>query len=80
MLATIVPTVPRFEASPFRRISEIVLEESGVQVIVNGCPGVRLVLAVTEVMTFVADAYAKKAKRATDLANDNILLEPELTR
>ena len=51
-----VPMVPRFEASPFRRINEIVLEVSGVQVIVKGCPGVRFVVEVTEVMTFVADA------------------------
>jgi len=36
MLLTIEPTVPRAEASPCRRINEIVLEESGVHVIVNG--------------------------------------------
>jgi hypothetical protein len=52
MLLAIVPTVERSFASPLRRIRVTVLPESGVQVIVNGCPGVRFVDEVIDVTTF----------------------------
>jgi hypothetical protein len=56
MSFAIYPTVSRLDESPFRSIREIVLEESGCQVMVKGWPGTRFVESVTEVMTFAADA------------------------
>lgn len=73
ILFAIEPTVSRLEASPFRSIREIVLEESGCQVMVNGWPGTRSVESVTDVMTFEADAYATKAERMTALAKESIV-------
>ena len=73
MLLAIEPTVSRLEASPFRSIREIEVEESGCQVMVNGWPGTRFVESVTDVITFAADAYATKAEKTTALANDTIV-------
>jgi hypothetical protein len=74
MSFAIYPTVPRSDASPFRSIREIVLEESGCQVIVKGWPGTRFVESVTEVMTLAADAYATKAEKMTVVAKESIVL------
>lgn len=47
-----LPTVSKSEAWPCRRVNVTVLEESGVQVIVNLWPATRVVPDVIEVMTF----------------------------
>lgn len=72
ILTAIVPTVARFDSSPFRRFNVTVLDESVVHVTLNGCPGVRFVVVMTEVITFAAEAYAMKTK-TTILASDNII-------
>jgi hypothetical protein len=76
VLGTLVamdPTVPRSEASPFRRMRVILLDESGVQVIVKGCPGVRSVESVTEVIVFTATTTATNVEKTSNLARDSIV-------
>lgn len=68
-----VPTVSRFDASPFRRIREMVFEVSGAQVMTKGWPGMRVVDEVTDVMTFDAAANAMKIDTTRAFAKYNIL-------